>query len=328
MCRAGSACFFSHSRERPEVAEQLRHDSSGISPKSWADDSEEIWPQWGRPAFVQQDQPLATELGPVCRAWQSGRCNAGSSCMFRHGPNPCAVAIDNSSVSSSSPSWERSHEDSSSWTGPTLVHGTVGAPVGQEEEVGHWVWDDSASSSMALHWAGPSTRRQDSPLDDRGVARRGGATSSSSSSVTRRGGEVGRGPPDVCGADMPRFDNRLDIPEFFPDLAVDGGQLRQAPVSKSVKRKRQRKLNEKRRDMMTSNQLMLGPVVEALLSLSPSWIDGARQRLPSCQLAGPAHSPGVSAAPPPSPRWKVDRMKWDVGDGERYGEDLEDDVSG
>lgn len=324
VCRAGSTCLFAHAPKRPEAAVQRSTGSSGSSRKSWADQSEYIWPQQDQPAAANapQDQPPTAEVPQVCQAWQRGCCYNGNSCLFRHSPNPCAVVIEHSSIVSSSRSWadgswSRQSQDCGSDPLPDALGARLGE-AGQEADVKHWVWGSSASSSVSVasHSSQPSAskRRQDSPPEDRGTA--------------RDGDELERESPDVSGdADLPRFDDRVGIPEFFPDLAADGGQLDKIPLSKSAKRRRERKLAEKRRDMRTSNESMLGPIVEAMGSLSPSCIDEARQRLcSSCRSPGPAPSPRVPV-PPPTPRWKVNRIKLDAEDGEGDGEDLEEAMS-
>ncbi|CAK0789191.1 unnamed protein product, partial [Prorocentrum cordatum] len=104
-----------------------------------------------------------------------------------------------------------------------------------------------------------------------------------------------------------------------------------APLSKSAKRRRERKLAEKRRDMRRSNESILGPIVEAMRSLSRPCIDEARRQRPAGRARGP---PGAATSPrlpvpPTTPRLpkRKKRNKMNAGDGEGDGDDFEEAMS-
>jgi len=364
---AGSACLFAHAPELSEAREarvQRNAASSESSRRSWAELSEDMWPQ-GDPAEAAADAPQDARptagVPQVCQAWQRACCYAGDSCLFRHGPSPCAVGpvvLEHSSIVSSSRSWldgsgsredttPRAHEDH----GPDPLPDARGVPLydaDREASVQHWVWGSSASSSVASHSSRPSAdrRRRDAPPEAGGGAARGGpgdeerrdgsgeadVSGGFDASRSASGVDVSaeRESPDVSGdGELPRFDARVDIPEFIPGLTADDGHLDKAPLSKSAKRRRERKLAEKRRDMRRSNESILGPIVEAMRSLSRPCIDEARRQRPAGRARGP---PGAATSPrlpvpPTTPRWKVNRNKMNAGDGEGDGDDFEEAMS-
>ncbi|CAK0858364.1 unnamed protein product [Prorocentrum cordatum] len=203
--------------------------------------------------------------------------------------------LDQSSDLSSSQAWTAwSGQSHSQDDGRELAFGAGGQAAVEPAHGHHWVWDSSHSRSCSSSRTGGRSSQSRSSLCDAVPARR---------ALEAHG-----------AADLPSFNDRADFPEYIPgaDSPCDRGSMLLLPgssrplASRSAKRRRERKNNEKRRDMRAHNEVMLQRVFEALGSLSPRTLEARRRQLPSASPRERAASPVV---PPPTPRWKVDRVQ-------------------
>jgi hypothetical protein len=266
----------------------------------------------------------------VCRAWAAGGCEFGDSCIFSHSHHAQGLAretigsrafavqgvpgdlgqvtfrsdSDSGSRESSSSSARRSWADQSEDIWPESSLPPPGPP-GTDLAPGHQVWDTSSSSSRA---AGTDTSR--------GHTSQSHSISLSQKSSVRCMLHEGH---------LPRFDDRLDFPEFIPGPpgSLEPYKAKQPPT-KSARRRKQRELADRRTEFRDMNLVHADRAVQAALRFNPS-APGAFAR----QLDFPrseAESPLRPPAPWPTPRPDQPRDKAGAGEAlEPEDEDPEDE---
>lgn len=264
----------------------------------------------------------------VCRAWAAGGCDFGDSCIFSHslvaqgtaretiGSRAFAVQAapgdlgqvtfrsdSDSSRGSSSSSARRSWADQSEDIWPESSLPPPGQP-GTDLAPGHQVWDTSSSGSRA---AGTDTSR-------------GNTSQSHSINLSQKSSVRCM----VHEGHLPRFDDRLDFPEFIPGPpgSLEPNKAKNPPT-KSARRRKQRELADRRTEFRDMNLVHADRAVQVALRFNPS-APGAVVR----QLDFPrseAESPLRPPAPWPTPRPDQPKDRAAVGAGEASQQEDEDE---